>query len=141
MIPDSEKFTLLIVGAERFTRCVFQSAATESDCFAEASLAEDAYDALALLWDACSAGCMPDLVVADFDLPGFNAIQFTRELRQHPETRGIFVAILSATPSEMDRVAAETAGADYFEHYANLAALLPIFQTIGSRICRGNVAM
>jgi CheY-like chemotaxis protein len=138
MIPDAEKFSLLIVGAEAFTRNVFTSAAADTDCFAEPLLAEDAYDALAAIWDAWETTGLPDVVVADFDLPGLNAIQFVRELRRHAETRGVFVAILSSVASEMDRFAAETAGADFFAHYATLSDLGPIFREISGKSCRGS---
>jgi CheY-like chemotaxis protein len=138
MIPDAEKFSLLIVGAEPFTRNVFASAAADTDCFAEPLMADDAYEALAVIWDAWESNGLPDVIVADFDLPGINAIQFVRELRQHAETRGVFVAILSSASSEMDRFAAETAGTDFFAHYATLSDLGPIFREISGKTCRGS---
>jgi CheY-like chemotaxis protein len=94
---------------------------------------------MASLWDLYEINRLPDVVVADFDLPALNAIQLTHEIRRHAEIRRVFVAILSTTPAEMDRVAGETAGADYFENYRAAGSdLHEKFQEIGRMICRAN---
>jgi CheY-like chemotaxis protein len=140
MIPDAEKLSVMIVAAEPFTRNAFEEAAAENDCFGEPLHAADGFGALALLWEAFETGRLPDVIVIDFELPDLNGIQFAREVRRHAEIRHLFIAVLSPNASELDRVTAETAGVDYFEHYPHLGALKEIFQTLGPLACRNVVS-
>jgi DNA-binding response OmpR family regulator len=137
MVPQSEKLQPVIVAADPFVRSQFAAAAEITGLFAEPHVAEDAYDAMALLWDWCEAGRLPDIIVADFDLGDMNAVQFACELRRHAETRVIVLAILSLRPTELDRIAAETAGADYFLQYVEDGSdLLAHFTTLAQKLTR-----
>lgn len=118
MVPQAEKLQVVIAAADPFVRSQFAGAADATTLFAEPFLAEDAYDAMVLLWDWCERGRLPDIIVVDFDLGDMNAVQFACELRRHAESRAVILAILSIRNSALDRICAETAGADFFEHYA-----------------------
>ena len=47
-------------------------------------------------------GPNPDLIVLDFHLPGFNALEILRELRKYEKTRHVPVVILSALESDAE---------------------------------------
>lgn len=114
MTPAAEKLRLLIVVEDTFFRDMLAAAADASDMFGVITCAEDAHEALAQVWDGVQRQLLPDVIVADLDLPDYNGTQLTCELRRHVETRGIFIALIAETTNELGHSAAETAGADCF---------------------------
>ena len=64
-------------------------------------------------------GPNPDLIVLDFHLPGYNALEIVRELRKHEKTRHVPVVILSATESEQEVASILTEGANSFVQKAS----------------------
>ena len=55
---------------------------------------------------------LPDLVVADVMMPRLNGYELTRRLRDHEQTRGIPVILLTSKSQEADVSAGFDAGAD-----------------------------
>jgi two-component system response regulator len=49
-----------------------------------------------------ASGPVPDLIVLDFHLPGFNGLEILRELRKQERTRYVPVVMLSALESDTD---------------------------------------
>ena len=56
----------------------------------------------------------PDLVVLDIQLPDKSGLEVCRELKSDPETRGIYVILLTALGRERDEEAGLQSGADEF---------------------------
>ena len=56
----------------------------------------------------------PDLVVLDIQLPDKSGLEVCRELKSDPETRGIYVILLTALGRERDEEAGLESGADEF---------------------------
>lgn len=56
----------------------------------------------------------PDLVVLDIHLPDKSGLEVCRELKSDPETRGIYVILLTALGRERDEEAGLQSGADEF---------------------------
>ncbi len=54
----------------------------------------------------------PDLIVLDLMLPGMDGMQVCRKLREHPDTKGIPILMLTAKSEESDIVAGLEVGAD-----------------------------
>ncbi len=135
MIPESEKLNVLLVGIDDFARSLFEAAAEESDCFADPVSTGDGYETLALIWEAWNQGTPFDAVISEMEVPGLDAVQFTDELRQHAETRSLFVAILASNLSDFDRVAAVAAGVNEFADYsAAMPELVEKFRALSERI-------
>ena len=56
----------------------------------------------------------PDVLILDVMLPGKSGYDILRELREHPETEGLPVLMLTARGQSKDREMAERAGASRF---------------------------
>ena len=57
-------------------------------------------------------GPIPDLIVLDFHLPGYNGLEILRELRQQERTRHVPIVMLSALESDKEIVACLREGAN-----------------------------
>jgi two-component system response regulator len=57
-------------------------------------------------------GRVPDLIVLDFHLPGFNGLEILRELRKNERTRNLPVVMLSALESDSEITACLAEGAN-----------------------------
>ena len=55
---------------------------------------------------------LPDLVILDWMLPGQSGLQFARQLRGDPRTRGLPIIMVTARGEEPDRIAGLEEGAD-----------------------------
>jgi two-component system chemotaxis response regulator CheY len=56
----------------------------------------------------------PTLVFLDVDMPEMNGIETCRHLREHPDTRGTTIVMLTAAHGDSVERSAEDAGADLF---------------------------
>ena len=64
------------------------------------------------VWDAVEAlevlaSRVPDVVITDVDLPGFDGPFLTRLIKGHPDYRGVPVIAIGATTPEMEQAAVE----------------------------------
>jgi len=64
------------------------------------------------VWDAGEAievleGKVPDVVITDVDLPGFDGPFLTRLIKAHPDYQGVPVIAIGATTPEMEQAAVE----------------------------------
>lgn len=66
----------------------------------EVSVIRHGGDAVSIL--LAQDGPIPDLIVLDFHLPGFNGLEILREIRSHNRTRHIPVVMLSALESSQE---------------------------------------
>lgn len=57
-------------------------------------------------------GCVPDLVLLEWDLPGQSGVSLVRRLRARPQTRDLPIIMLSARSGEHDKIMALESGAD-----------------------------
>ena len=65
------------------------------------------------VWDAGEAievleGKVPDVVVTDVDLPGFDGPFLTRLIKAHPDYRGVPVIAIGVTTPEMEQAAVQS---------------------------------
>jgi YesN/AraC family two-component response regulator len=74
---------------------------------------------------ACAQEQLPDLIVSDVMMPGFDGIELTRRLRADPDTAAIGLLLLTARAGSEHAVAALRAGAnDYLVKPFDAAELL-----------------
>ncbi len=66
----------------------------------EVKVVRDGGEALSLLLSP--EGPIPDLIVLDFHLPGYNGLEILRELRKNEKTRHLPVVMLSALESDKE---------------------------------------
>src|SRR5262245_25430591 len=59
-------------------------------------------------------GRVPDLIILDLMLPGMDGLELCRVLRRNPKTAHVFILILTARATEVDRVLGLELGADDF---------------------------
>jgi CheY-like chemotaxis protein len=102
----NEELEILIVSDDWFARSLFGNAAEETGVFASIKTAEDAYLALAEIWDSVEAGGAPDVVFLHADLPGMTGLELARRLREDSDTKKVFVAVCG-TPGDPPTVSAD----------------------------------
>ncbi|NSW86107.1 MAG: response regulator [Syntrophobacteraceae bacterium] len=68
---------------------------------------QEGYDALNI-----ARSHLPTLIVLDLMIPGIDGFEVCRELKRSPETRNIFVIMLTARGEEVDRIVGLELGAD-----------------------------
>jgi two-component system phosphate regulon response regulator PhoB len=68
---------------------------------------QEGYDALNI-----ARSHLPTLIVLDLMIPGIDGFEVCRELKRSPETRNIFVIMLTAKGEEVDRIVGLELGAD-----------------------------
>ncbi len=73
----------------------------------DARLAADAESARRMVQEE-----LPDLVLLDWMLPGMSGVDFARQLRSAPRTRGVPIIMLTARAEERDKIEALELGAD-----------------------------
>jgi CheY-like chemotaxis protein len=56
----------------------------------------------------------PDIVLLDIGLPGMDGYEVTRHLRQHPQTKEVWVIAITGYGQEADRQRTQEAGFDYY---------------------------
>lgn len=101
-----ERLEILIVSEDWFARSLFGNAAEETGIYASIKTAEDAYLALAEIWDSVEAGGAPDVVFLHADLPGMTSLELARRLREDSDTKKVFVAVCG-TPGEPPTVSSD----------------------------------
>jgi len=57
----------------------------------------------------------PDVILMDWNLPGLNGLDATRQLKNQAETNHIPIILVTAHHSEKDRASASAAGCDAYE--------------------------
>ena len=57
-------------------------------------------------------GCLPDLLLLEWDLPGQSGLSLVRRLRAQPRTRDLPIIMVSARSGEHDKIMALESGAD-----------------------------
>ena len=60
------------------------------------------------------AGAVPDLVVLDFHLPGYNGLEILRQLRKNEKTRHLPIVMLSGLGKDQDIIDCLSEGANSF---------------------------
>jgi DNA-binding response OmpR family regulator len=63
-------------------------------------------------WEALQAEDAPQLVILDWLMPGMDGIEICRQLRQRPQTRPIYLILLTARRGQEDKIHGLQAGAD-----------------------------
>lgn len=63
-------------------------------------------------WEALQAKDAPPLAVLDWLMPGMDGIEICRRIRQSPETRSIYLILLTARREQEDKIYGLRAGAD-----------------------------
>lgn len=116
VIAPHEKYALLIVEGDADVRRNLEEAARECNRFWSIRAMADGRFALEYLWTCLEKNSreIPDIVLANPELPGLNGIQLTRDLRRYEQLRRLFVAILSPRGGALEQDEAETAGCDFF---------------------------
>lgn len=92
---------------------------------------------------------LPDVVVADVMMPGFDGVELTRRLRADPETAAIGILLLTAKAGAEHAVVGLTAGADDYlakpfdaaELLARVEALLAQMRRLQARLARQGLAL
>jgi CheY-like chemotaxis protein len=136
VISPHEKFALLIVEADPQARQRLEEAAEATERFWSIQSMADGRFALEYLWTCLEKAVpeVPDIMIANTELPGLDGQQLTRQLRRYEELRGTFVAILSSTGGALEQDAAETAGCDFFlRRPESRADLLETLHAIANR--------
>jgi len=74
-------------------------------------------------------------VLLDIGLPGMDGYEVAKRLRERPDIKGVKLCALTGyTPSEADRLRQQETGFDhYYVKPVNLAILLELFKSVGSR--------
>lgn len=130
------KPNLLIAEDDPAARELVEAAAERSEAFASVQVVEDGQSVLNHIWDRICAERpheLPDIVLTDLNMPGLNGVELTRDLKAHPETSAIPVAIVTSYGSPADRARAEAAGCSaYFERPARLDELVALLKAVGA---------
>jgi two-component system cell cycle response regulator len=63
-------------------------------------------------WKQLTTGRVPELVIADWIMPGLDGIQLCQRIRQEPALKATYVLLLTAKKGRVDLVAGLDAGAD-----------------------------
>ena len=82
-----------------------------------------------------ASAARPDVILLDIGLPGMDGYQVAKRLRERPEFKDVTMCALTGyTPSEADRQRQQETGFDhYYVKPVNLAKLLELFKTVGTR--------
>ena len=127
---------LLIVEDEPDLRVLIQYAAKRSEVFSTICTAENGQAALELVRAGLRgerADVPPDLVFSDYHMPRLNGIELAAELRRHPETQHIAVALFTSANTPADRAAARAAGCcAHYDKPATLRELTSILRRLPS---------
>lgn len=130
----TRKPRLLIAEDDPAARELVEAAARRSDAFESVHIVEDGQAVLNVLWRTICADereDLPELILTDLNMPGLNGIELTRDLKAHPETSWIPVAIITSFGSEADRrLAAEAGCSAYFERPPGLADLTELLKQV-----------
>ena len=95
--------TQILIAEDRVDdQLMFASAAEELVDPPEITFADDGMALLATLWERHEAGCLPDLIVLDLDMPLVNGSQVLDTLGADPELSGIPVVVLSSSARAKD---------------------------------------
>src|SRR5689334_5630851 len=107
----SSKPRLLIVEDDERIRVLVAAAAERSGNFDEVRGVADGQAAMEQIWAAVRGeGVPPDIVLTDLCMPRMDGLGLTRELKRHPETRDIPVAMMTSSNRPNDRQDALAAG-------------------------------
>lgn len=93
---------------------------------------ENSEDALAFLRreGECASAPRPDLIFLDFNLPKSDTREMLRQIKEHPRTRLIPIAVLTSSVSEQDvRTAYELHANCYLRKPVDLDSFLNTIQT------------
>jgi CheY-like chemotaxis protein len=83
--------TVLVVDDDRDTRMLVRTVLTHAGhCVVEAATGAEGL--------ASAARAMPDLILLDLSMPSMSGAEFVRALRAAPPTRGVAVALYTASP-------------------------------------------
>src|SRR5437588_8087555 len=63
-------------------------------------------------WVGLNAGPAPQIVIADWMMPGLDGLELCRRIRQEPALAAMYVMLLTAKSARVDLVAGLDAGAD-----------------------------
>lgn len=96
---------LLVVDSDAATQDLIRLNLTRAGHAVESTA--DAESALLVLDD-----CLPDLVLAEWDLPGQSGVALIRRIRAQPRTRELPIIMVSNRANEHDKVMALESGAD-----------------------------
>jgi CheY-like chemotaxis protein len=112
MRAERKTVTLLIVEDDPHLRELLHAAGERSGRFASIALASDGQAA----WDQIQAGLvrhppqLPDFILSDLSMPRRDGIQLIRDLKGHPATRHIPIAVMTSSDRPNDRENATAAG-------------------------------
>lgn len=115
-MSDPKKPVLLIVDDDERIRFVVGAAAQRCGDFGAVHEASDGQAAVDAIWNALRSNptAVPDIVLSDISMPGMDGLRLIRELKRHPETAAIPVAIMTSSNRPNDRQDAEAAGCCVF---------------------------
>jgi CheY-like chemotaxis protein len=100
------KPTLLVVDDDDRIRHVVCAAAVRTKAFATILDEADGRAALDLIWIRLRGGRAedtPDFILSDLSMPRLDGLQLARELKRHPETAHIPIAIMTSSNRPNDR--------------------------------------
>jgi len=109
---DKQKHTLLLVEDNVDDEELSLRAISKCGVPCEVKVARHGTEALDVLLSPESS--IPDLVVLDFHLPGYNGVEILRELRKNEKTRHLPVVMLSGLGSDKDIIDCLSEGANSF---------------------------
>jgi CheY-like chemotaxis protein len=132
----NRKPRLLIAEDDPAARELVETAARRSGAFSRIEVVEDGQAVLNHIWPNIVAERreeLPDIVLTDLNMPGLTGIELTRDLKAHPETSAIPVAVITSFDNPSDRAMAHQAGCSaYYERPAHLAELTAVLTKIGA---------
>ena len=134
MKPDFNRPTLLVVDDDTTLRYLVAAAAERTGEYADVHEAGDGRAALELLGgrlrDRVAEGAL--IVLSDLSMPHLDGLELIRELKAHPETRDVPIAIMTSSNRANDREDVMAAGAwaffqkpQRFDGFSAIVASLP----------------
>ncbi|MGH7996374.1 MAG: response regulator [Opitutaceae bacterium] len=134
-MSSERKPRLLLAEDNPAARELMESAATRSRAFSSVHVVEDGQAVLNYIWGLICAenkSDLPEVILTDLHMPGLNGVELTRDLKAHPETASIPVAVITSYGSRADRARASDAGCGaYFERPRRLDELIALLGAVG----------
>ena len=109
-----ENLRVALIVEDEAIRTLLTRAAVESGKYVVITPDEGPEGSIDEIFETADRGCGPDVVLIEMHMAGMNGVQITRILRQDPATRAMFIALVAEYANDLDRGAAELAGADCF---------------------------